>query len=47
LGAAANTLQIREKAYIYCKFESAASGKVFECVNLATDALLAMVAKYD
>jgi delta 1-pyrroline-5-carboxylate dehydrogenase len=45
--AAANTLQIRDKAYIDGKFVSAASGKVFECVNPATDAVLAMVAECD
>ena len=45
--AAADTLQICEKAFIYGKFVSAGSGKALECVNPATDALLAMVAKCD
>ena len=45
--SAANALQIRDKAYIDGKFVSATSGKVFECINPATDAVLATVAECD
>jgi gamma-glutamyl-gamma-aminobutyraldehyde dehydrogenase len=44
---AASKLMISGKAYINGKFVDAASGKVFACINPATDATLADVAKCD